>query len=198
MANANWEHAHVYMDDAGTVIASSDLSSQVVDLTAGGGSSAYAAGTDRLVARVTSMVVPHGVGQVAIDWTGSSKFQAGTAVAVVGDTIVFVEGGCYSVEIHIPGGVYDDTDPDVKPSVDARLGVALDGTEWSDGADAVQVGDIPSSLRCLGAKYIWCHNPGDSLQYVTLQVPGAVDGTVGNIFAQIVRLSDVVAGDEFA
>lgn len=46
MANANWEHAHVYMDDDGTVIASSDLSSQVVDLTAGGGSRPFISDTE--------------------------------------------------------------------------------------------------------------------------------------------------------
>lgn len=43
MANANWEHAHLYMDDAGTVVARSDLSSQDVNLTAGGGGGAAGA-----------------------------------------------------------------------------------------------------------------------------------------------------------
>jgi hypothetical protein len=34
----NWEHAHLFMDDSGTVVAESDLSSQEVVLTGGGGS----------------------------------------------------------------------------------------------------------------------------------------------------------------
>jgi hypothetical protein len=35
----NWEHAHLFMDDGGVVVAESDLSSQEVVLTGGGGGS---------------------------------------------------------------------------------------------------------------------------------------------------------------
>jgi hypothetical protein len=36
---ANWEHAHLFMDDSGVVVAESDLSSQEITLAGGGGGS---------------------------------------------------------------------------------------------------------------------------------------------------------------
>ncbi len=163
-------------------------STEEIDL--GGG---YAAGTDRLVARLTGVTFTAGQ-STQIDWTDADGFQAGTAVAVVGSRIQFLEGGCYSVQVAFPHGLID---PDTTETVPARLAVPLLGTEWADGDDASQTDGQTTAIAGFSASYVYPQNAGDLLG-ASVTVDGAVDGVAASVFATIVKLSDVAAGDEFA
>jgi hypothetical protein len=87
----NWEHAHLFMDDSGTVVAESDLSSQEVVLTGGGGGSqtVLSAVVDLTSAQIATLfTVPievlsaQGVGTVIVPVSASFQYFAG-AVAFV-------------------------------------------------------------------------------------------------------------------
>lgn len=167
------------------------LSGDVVFTDAGnqpGGGGSYAAGTDRFAATQNSVTVTHGNAAI-VDWTGAQVFVRGTAIALVGAFITFVEAGCYYVQAHLSGGMTN-----AGATVPYELSIFPDGTEYADGADTSGPAGLAHGGQ--GCNFVWCFNAGDTFS-TRIAVDGPDDGT-GSVFATVVKLSNVAAGDEFA
>jgi hypothetical protein len=129
----NWEHAHLFMDDSGVVVAESDLSSQEVVLTSGGGGSLPTGWTQD--ASDPANVNTHGgslfargafaqIGVETEDETTGTHMGATTGIASVpdADNIAFRASGSAGATVALDaGGLTIINLPTVDPGIAGAL-----------------------------------------------------------------------------
>lgn len=157
-----------------------------------GGSQPYVPGTDRFCITTEAIPITPGSPVDPIDWSVGNPYITviGDAVTLVGGAITFLKAGLYSVQAHLPGALLTGI-------TGMRLAIGLNN-EAADGADAgVPGGDTSSKANAATAEYVWAHEAGD-IVHAALSSDGAGDPVTVGAICQVVRLSEIAPGNEFA